>query len=152
MRQPFRFRLLYGFQAIKNPVEFNWVCCNGARGRNRTGTDVEVRGILSPLCLPISPPGLLRSWRLTLLNGGGGRNRTGVDGFAGRCITTLPPRHKLIETSPVYDAKTENLTWTKKCRRIRHKNWSGKRDSNSRPRPWQGRALPTELFPQLIPA
>lgn len=27
------------------------------------------------------------------------------------------------------------------------RNWSGKRDSNSRPRPWQGRALPTELFP-----
>ena len=26
-------------------------------------------------------------------------------------------------------------------------DWSGKRDSNSRPRPWQGRALPTELFP-----
>ena len=26
---------------------------------------------------------------------------------------------------------------------------SGKRDSNPRPRPWQGRALPTELFPQL---
>src|SRR5437867_1132277 len=24
--------------------------------------------------------------------GGGGRNRTGVHGFAGRCITTLPPR------------------------------------------------------------
>ena len=29
----------------------------------------------------------------------------------------------------------------------RNINWSGKRDSNSRPRPWQGRALPTELFP-----
>ena len=27
---------------------------------------------------------------------------------------------------------------------------SGKRDSNSRPRPWQGRALPTELFPQSV--
>ena len=27
------------------------------------------------------------------------------------------------------------------------KNWSGKRDSNSRPQPWQGCALPTELFP-----
>ena len=26
--------------------------------------------------------------------------------------------------------------------------WSGKRDSNPRPRPWQGRALPTELFPR----
>ena len=27
---------------------------------------------------------------------------------------------------------------------------SGKRDSNSRPRPWQGRALPTELLPHLL--
>ncbi len=25
-------------------------------------------------------------------------------------------------------------------------SWSEKRDSNPRPRPWQGRALPTELF------
>ena len=38
------------------------------------------------------------------------------------------------------DAAT--LTITK-----RSQEWSGKRDSNSRPRPWQGRALPTELFP-----
>ena len=29
---------------------------------------------------------------------------------------------------------------------------SGKRDSNSRPRPWQGRALPTELFPHYLSA
>ena len=29
---------------------------------------------------------------------------------------------------------------------------SGKRDSNSRPRPWQGRALPTELFPRCCVA
>ena len=28
-------------------------------------------------------------------------------------------------------------------------SWSGKRDSNSRPQPWQGCALPTELFPQV---
>ena len=27
--------------------------------------------------------------------------------------------------------------------------WSGKRDSNSRPQPWQGCALPTELLPQI---
>ncbi len=26
--------------------------------------------------------------------------------------------------------------------------WSGKRVSNSRPQPWQGCALPTELFPR----
>ena len=29
---------------------------------------------------------------------------------------------------------------------------SGKRDSNSRPQPWQGCALPTELFPQIFSA
>ena len=27
---------------------------------------------------------------------------------------------------------------------------SGKRDSNSRPQPWQGCALPTELFPLVV--
>jgi hypothetical protein len=27
-------------------------------------------------------------------------------------------------------------------------NWSGRRVSNSRPQPWQGCALPTELLPQ----
>ncbi len=48
----------------------------------------KVRGILSPLCLPISPSGQSKQADF----GGGGRNRTGVDGFAGRCITTLPPR------------------------------------------------------------
>ncbi len=30
------------------------------------------------------------------------------------------------------------------------KKASGKRDSNSRPQPWQGCALPTELFPQTL--
>ena len=30
---------------------------NGAQGRNRTGTDFEVRRILSPVRLPVSPPG-----------------------------------------------------------------------------------------------
>ena len=30
---------------------------NGAQGRSRTGTDFKVRRILSPVRLPISPPG-----------------------------------------------------------------------------------------------
>ena len=30
---------------------------NGAQGRNRTGTDFKVRRILSPVRLPVSPPG-----------------------------------------------------------------------------------------------
>jgi hypothetical protein len=32
----------------------------------------------------------------------------------------------------------------------RPKRSSGKRDSNPRPQPWQGCALPTELFPQTL--
>jgi len=35
--------------------------------------------------------------------GGGGRDRTGVDGFAGRCITTLLPRRgsRIVPAKPV---------------------------------------------------
>ena len=70
-----------------------------------------------------------------LIFGGWGRNRTGVHGFAGRCITTLPPSQTWIAKEPVGTGSSI-------------KNWSGKRDSNSRPQPWQGCALPTELFPR----
>ena len=49
-----------------------------------------LRGILSPLCLPIPPPGQYFNYNLA---GGWGRNRTGVQGFAILCITTLPPSH-----------------------------------------------------------
>ena len=43
-------------------------------------------------------------------------------GFAVRCLTTWLWRH-----------------------------WSGQRDSNSLPPPWQGGALPNELCPQMVP-
>jgi hypothetical protein len=51
---------------------------------------------------------------------GGTRIRTGDGGFADLCLSLLamPP-----------------------------KKWSGKRDLNPRRPPWQGGALPTELFP-----
>ncbi len=32
-----------------------------------------------------------------------------------------------------------------------HRNWSGKRDSNPQPSPWQGDALAVELFPHITP-
>ena len=35
------------------------------------------------------------------------------------------------------------------CRTSYSKVWSGKRDSNPRPLPWQGNALPAELFPHI---
>ena len=47
------------------------------------------RGILNPLCLPISPPG-------QGITGGASRSRTEVHGFAIRCIATLPTRLKLM--------------------------------------------------------
>ena len=51
------------------------------------------------------------------------------------------------------DIKKYNKINNKKAPVIRLrllKFWSGKRDSNSRPQPWQGCALPTELFPQYV--
>ena len=51
------------------------------------------RGILNPLCLPIPPPGHRVAHRACgVLNGGGTRSRTEVDGFAIRCMATLPFR------------------------------------------------------------
>src|SRR5690606_8947760 len=156
------------FQAIKpKNITIDLV---GARDRNRTGTAVTRRGILSPLCLPISPPGRV-SWGLgfglmqqraaiyycagaavvviATLNGGAGRNRTGVHGFAIRCITTLLPRHNFASVlSKNFYSRKKSLLAGANCFEALE-IWSGKRDSNSRPQPWQGCALPTELSPQL---
>ena len=60
-----------------------------------------------------------------------------------------------IRSVPVLQTSTSALqtsTLRKQKRgpiKIRPLSMSGKRDSNSRPQPWQGCALPTELFPQL---
>ena len=48
----------------------------------------------------------------------------------------------------------DTRTWNVRVYQFRHLGiylpyMSGKRDSNSRPQPWQGCALPTELFPQM---
>src|SRR5579862_958879 len=56
------------------------------------------RGILSPLRLPVPPPG--QGWS---------RNRTGVHGFAGRCITTLPPSQN-VSSHAMLLARRKNLT------------------------------------------
>src|SRR5690606_25579619 len=49
---------------------------------------------------------------------------------------------------------TQKLSNEKKaepqCVRPFSGTWSGKRVSNSRPQPWQGCALPTELFPHFL--
>ena len=86
------------------------------------------------------------SWSI----GGGGRNRTGVHGFAGRCMTTLPPRR-----GPAQKLKWENEAWGPDAAYAApgpagaslSQNLEREGVSNSRPQPWQGCALPTELFP-----
>ena len=62
-------------------------------------------------------------------NGGGDGNRTRVQGFAGPCLShsATPPQGP--------------------CRKGIRSFESGRRDSNPRPSPWQGDALPTEPRP-----
>ena len=50
--------------------------------------------------------------------------------------------------APETCASTNSATWAYTFQNIGlFKKMSGKRDSDPRPRPWQGRALPTELLP-----
>ena len=48
---------------------------------------------------------------------------------------------RVASSSPLYKKSRPAICWPA---------WSGKRDSNSRPQPWQGCALPTELFPHFL--
>jgi hypothetical protein len=59
------------------------------------------------------------------------RIRTSANGSKVRCPTT---RRRGSE-------RADPILW------VREEKWSGRRDSNSRPSPWQGDALPTELLP-----
>jgi hypothetical protein len=68
--------------------------------------------------------------------GGATQSRTGLHGFAIRCITDLLSRH-------CFHCKKGKLLWASLFLLF----WSGRRGSNSRPQPWQGCALPTELLP-----
>jgi hypothetical protein len=72
---------------------------------------------------------------LNVMFGGAIQSRTGLTGFAIRGITALLSR----------------LTINEKGKQLASLFviWSGKRVSNSRPQPWQGCALPTELFPRF---
>ena len=62
------------------------------------------------------------------------RFELGNEGFADPCLTTWLCHH-IRETA--FSG--------------RFSVWSGRRGSNSLPRPWQGRALPDELRPQAAP-
>ena len=130
----------------------------GATDRNRTGTPLRTQDFKSwastysatvACMVPRSPRNIKQKphhqfWKqgfvaTRTLTGGAVRSRTGLTGFAIRGITALLPRQTLFN---------------KKGKRLASLFlgiWSGKRVSNSRPQPWQGCALPTELFPRFKP-
>ena len=83
----------------------------------------------------------------SFLSGGATRNRTGDEGFADLCLTAWLWRHipLLCSGAPRY-AFAFNIHWKTGITPVFQ--WSGKRGSNPPPQPWQGCALPNELFPQ----
>src|ERR1700739_2053736 len=93
---------------------------DGRGGRIRTCKSFRTEHFKWPADPSFATPPLLVPARVI---GGGGENRTHEYGFC-----RPAPYH--LATPPHTEATTED-----EC-------WSGKRDSNPRPRPWQGRALP----------
>ena len=66
------------------------------------------------------------------------------------CISSFVRRMRLELTRPCdhYPLKVACIPISPPAQGLFEK-LSGKRDSNPRPQPWQGCALPTELFPQI---
>src|SRR4051812_12777061 len=75
-----------------------------------------------------------------LIARGGSGNRTRVQGFAGPCLShsAIPPGHPGTTVFQVLEV-----------RRGPEVSPSGRRDSNPRPSPWQGDALPAALRPRV---
>src|SRR5262245_38313782 len=98
----------------------------GAEGGNRTPTALADQRILSPLRLPVPPPrpNTRLPWLMEAASGFEPLNR----GFADLRLSHLatPPS---VRERPTFGPCSS-------------KQWSGKRDSNPRPQPWQGCALP----------
>ena len=66
-------------------------CWSGARSRTRTGTALRPRDFKSLASTNFAIRATMRA-KVPQGDGGADRNRTGVHGFAGRCVTTPPPR------------------------------------------------------------
>ena len=78
-------------------------------------------------------------------DGGAIRSRTGLTGFAIQGITALLSRRSCtsLYQCKIIPGRKKGSPWLPFL-----SIWSGRRGSNSRPQPWQGCALPTELLPR----
>ena len=70
-------------------------------------------------------------------------------------FASLPKTFTLLEGFgvPIFTARVALKFWHKKSGLLAHSYWSGRRDSNSRPSPWQGDALPlshSRIVPYLM--
>ena len=101
----------------------------------------------SPRTLPPwggSPGG--ETGELTDQTGCPSRIRTSPNGFKVRCPTTRRRgRDSLCGRRPFASATSRRIRPIAETPALR--KWSGRRDSNPRPSPWQGDALPTEPLP-----
>ena len=115
----------------------------GAGDRSRTGTDITIRRILSPLRLPIPPPR-----HDEVKNGGGTQNRTGDEGFADLCLTAWLCRR--LERKTRLELATPTLArWCSTTELLPQNNWCSGTESNRRHGDFQSPALPTELPEQI---
>ena len=109
------------------------------------------QGILSPSCLPIPPLRHLHKKSRTDSGPCGAENETRTrDPDLGKVVLYQLSYFRFASRIGVFVTTRHNQTlFASALAAPRIPLWrlSGKRDSNSRPRPWQGRALPTELFP-----
>ncbi len=118
-------------------------------GSNRHG--FKGQGILSPSCLPIPPLRHLHKKSRTDSGPCGAENETRTrDPDLGKVVLYQLSYFRFASRIGVFVTTRHNQTSFASALAVpKTPPWllSGKRDSNSRPRPWQGRALPTELFP-----
>ncbi len=151
---------------------------NGARGRNRTGITARSRDFKSLVSTSFTTRAETDRCRTKRSCGRSIttsrhilplscriQSGSGSDGVAASAIGTgkwrLRPEsnRRTRICSPLHDRSATQpnkpIVSRRKASKIKTpvvsgfcKAWSGKRDSNPRPRPWQGRALPTELFPR----
>ena len=146
-----------GLRSLRDPRPSRWEAVRGVLASHRlVGTSSRTCGSAprfargaSSLAKTLNPGGASghacgnakrvrrgkRSARRTRSVRGAARIRTGDKGFAVLCLTTWPRRQKRVGGGQ------------RKLPPPDHE--SGKPDSNRRPQPWQGCALPTELFPHV---
>jgi hypothetical protein len=87
---------------------------------------------------------------LLLLRSGAGEESRTLDLNLGKVALYQLSYSRILETSIIAEIVTTSKTSFTAESADCCKRWSGRRVSNSRPQPWQGCALPTELLPLCL--